>query len=325
MQSQESEKQRPEEPNFDALDGAFDLLDKATDTQDTKILPMDELPKPVPKSKAVKGTQSKSTAQAEQNKVSRTPSEVEVLVKEAGTYSGYSDEPQNQYMQVGVLVDMWADLIEGYGNKATEFYKHFVTGFKGRKIPRLEIRIRNLYATGFVNPPCRKMIFVERNPVTMTIYMATQGDDLYVSWRAFAQPKLANWKFGLTVGVSLFIGFLMMFLANGFDRSLLNLQAYITGYEYPSPAPRFGIFFVWTFFSFLLINAWMFLRGYQRFDGDYLAYYREPLYELTADDVATLSAAVHKSVIYAADKIGIDTSKLEVREPFYKERKKRRF
>jgi hypothetical protein len=51
------------------------------------------------------------------------------------------------------------------------------------------------------------------------------------------------------------------------------------------------------------------------------------VHELYYDDMAALSTMVHQSILFAAQQVGIDTTKLEKHEPAYspKNRSKLRF
>ena len=61
----------------------------------------------------------------------------------------------------------------------------------------------------------------------------------------------------------------------------------------------------------------MAVSGAYQNKGDFLTFFRQPIHELYVDDVIALSAAVHQGLMAAADKVGIDTTKLTPREPFY--------
>lgn len=239
-------------------------------------------------------------------------------IQEVGEYTGTSDYPANQYMQVGTLIDMWADVVEGYANKATEFYETFETLMASRNIKSLKRYRAPLKATGMINPPFRTMLFLARYPVTVTVYVATQGDDLYVSWRAFAKADVAYWKVGVLAAVGALFGL-------GIANSISGVQnMFRSGFD-PVIVLNLGIAITWAVIFFVVVGGWFVFQGFQKYDGDFLAFFREPLNELHADDVASASAVVHKTIIHTADKLGIDTTKLELREPFYKQRKQRRF
>lgn len=152
------------------------------------------------------------------------------------------------------------------------------------------------------------MIFLRRDPVTVTLYLATQGDDLYVSWRAFIQRDVEENRvvalLWLWLGVAAFIIFIV---SGGFN--IVGFSETIIG------AIGGGI-------VALIIGAIACFMGYTRHDGDYLHYFRTPINELHIDDILSATSVVHKTIIATADKMGIDIATLEAREPFYKQRRR---
>lgn len=224
-------------------------------------------------------------------------------------YSGGRRTYGNQYEQVGEVVEMWADLIEGYGYRAEEFFQAFDEFVASRSIPEQHAAWDDLTATGF-NAPARTMRFYRRNPVVIAVYIARQGADLYVSWRAFVQGKISEVKLAL-------VGIFCVFLA-----LLLSLRIQI-GYGAITSVDGEALL---RNFIILAVACLIGIATYGVFyrKGDYLALLRNPIYELHYDDVTSLASAVHKSLIAAADKIGIDITKLEPREPVYSPRRRPR-
>jgi hypothetical protein len=55
--------------------------------------------------------------------------------------------------------------------------------------------------------------------------------------------------------------------------------------------------------------------------GSLMAFFILPPDELRFDEAYALSSAVHRSILYAADQLDIDTTKLEPHEPHYKRRR----
>lgn len=218
----------------------------------------------------------------------------------------------NQYVQVGYMVDMWADLLEGYGYKVKEFWSAYDMLLNERSIEGLNRYWSNLSATGF-EVPYRRMDFNVREPVTVAVYTAIQGEDLYVSWRAFVQGSFSMIKFIIFAGIAFVLALPILSFARlgkcaftpvsfgGVPSCNLNLFEAI-----------FILVFVGAIVAGFVAAFGILFRG-----GDFLALVREPIHELHYDDVASLTAAVHKSLLGAADLIGIDSTKLMVREPAF--------
>lgn len=223
----------------------------------------------------------------------------------------------SQFEQVGQLVDMWADLLEGFGDKIGQFAAGLQVSLELREIERLDVAEDKLKSSGFF-PVSRKMGFCRRDEVTLVVYVAKQGKDLYVSWRAFIQAQISPVKIAMFAAAAVLLALIVPYhlrvvgqtqvspfmpVQDDFFTSLINFTATIVVY-----ALVIGLFVVW--------------RGFFYNRGDFLALVREPLNELQVDDIASLANAVHKSVLFAAEQIGVDVAKLEKREPFYAKRRK---
>lgn len=223
-------------------------------------------------------------------------------------YQGHSFGPfRNQFGQVGYLVDMWADVIEGFGSQTNEFWKAFYEARNARDVPRLKTYWEELRSTGF-SPKMRRMSFNKRGPVTVALLIAKQGNDLYVSWRAFIQNRIS--------AARVIVWILLVLLA--------SVPASVEthwwgGYEINVEilAASFGAGIIAT--GLLII-----LFGLFRQNGDAWALLRPRIHELQYDEIASLSTVIHQCILDAADKLGIDKTKLEPREPTYLGRSRKR-
>lgn len=269
---------------------------------------MDELGKAFSSS----GSKSQSSQKTTSGSVAtRSGSSSSQRLPVVGTDDGNAQLYANQYAQVGTLLDMWAELIEGYGEKADEFYENFSTHFKNREIKGVSFWQGNLTATGLF-APYRKMEIVQRGVVTMPIYIATQGKDLYVSWRAFVQGYISLVKIGVWTAICFLVSFLFFGLSEQ--------------YEYGETSTVLDSSRCFTSFATIMIVTGIVAAAYGFFyrQGDWQAIWRDQLNELHIDDIASLTSAVHYSLIAASDKMGIDTTKLQPREPFYNPRGRKR-
>jgi hypothetical protein len=230
-------------------------------------------------------------------------------IKEVHEYSGRIQGYGNQYQQVGQFVDGWSDLVEGFGDKAEEVVGT-CDGLMGeRGIAAMSSKWDELTATG-VNAPSREMRFYHRSPVTVTVYTARQGKDLYVSERVFIQGEINKMKLVI-------IGIACLLLA-----CMLSFETNVT-FTGTETHFNFGTF-LWASVAVMVgvavaLSAWGASRR-----GDYLAFVRKPIHEHHYDDISSLAKGVHNSLIAAADIVGIDTTKLEPREPIFKRRRKPR-
>lgn len=239
------------------------------------------------------------------------PTKPSSAFKQVGTDDGVAQFYGNQYAQVGDLVDMWADLLEGHGERATDFWAAFLAHFRDRDIMGVGPYSRPLTATGLF-APYRQMEFVKRGVVNIPIYVATQGKDLYISWRAFVQGQISLVKLVVWLLVCLVIAL------------PFSLQEKYVNFGETSTSINSGRWFILAIITIVATGVWAVAYGLFYRQGDWQALWREPVNELQFDDVASLTDAVHNSLIAAADKVGIDTTKLQEREPFYTPRGRKR-
>lgn len=230
-------------------------------------------------------------------------------IQQVHEYSSKADFYANQYEQVGELVDMWGDLFEGYAPQAPEYGALFEKLQTQRSIPDLSIKWEKLYATGFV-APSRWMQFYQRSPVTVAVFVAKQGSDLYISWRAFVQAKISEARIAIWLIISAVLALPFSFSTDMF---------------LSDPTFEIESFAIAAAIIAAIIGGIGAGMGVYYRKGDYLALLREPLNELQYDDVTALTNSIHASLIQAANQLNIDTKKFEAREPFYKARRTSRF
>lgn len=214
----------------------------------------------------------------------------------------------SQHFQVGDLLERWADIVEEFGEKAGEFWEAFDEEIKRRDIPRLQNEWKLLSTNRTFDTRQREVRFVRRGPVAIAVLIARQGEDLYLSWRCFLKNKVLAWKVVALAAIAAFIGWPLAYDGALFTEASYHLVQHVIA----------GV--VVFFLIVVLIAAYGFLRR----EGDLWSLLREQAHELQYDEVASLTTAVHKSLIHAADKVGIDSTKLEPREPVYLGRQRRR-
>jgi hypothetical protein len=240
-------------------------------------------------------------------------------------YVDYYSSPAiwgTQFHSKPILLDSWADVVEGYALRVDDFKNKFYSLMDEKKIARLTRKVDFFTMTGFLAPR-RSMIFYKRKPVSIAIYIAVQGTDLYISWRAFIESKLSLKRLGFIAGVSLLTSI-------GADYFTIVSE----GYFIPDPIEYFHYLirnmpqilpslFLLSLPLFLGIIILFSALGWWR-SGDSFGFLRHQVHELHYDDVMSLSTTIHKTVIATADSIGIDTSKLQPREPISMTRRKPR-
>lgn len=243
-----------------------------------------------------------------------------VDIPEVDVYQGRATFYSSQYRQVGQLYDLWADLIEGYGEKGADFFNTFLTILEDRNAWRIEQDWKDLKSTGFFAPK-RTVYMVSREPAHIAVLIAKQGADLYISWKEYVQTGISRTRVLTVLGLNiLFYTFVNLI----FFGSALPQFGYYVYFGSGAPVFYFSFFGVIALILFGVLGLFPPLIFWGRFRrGDWFALLRKPLNEIHLDEVIALAQAVHKSMIAAADKMGIDTSKLLVREPFYSNRQRK--
>lgn len=126
--------------------------------------------------------------------------------------------------RLGVLLDGWAELIDGRGAEADNVRTYIDQQLQAREMPQVATE----QTSGYVNAtePKRPYLATSRYPgVTGTIYVNAHGEDLYVSWKTF-QKAVPNWRrIGILILISLLVGIFSNAYGwfNLFGRSLLWL------------------------------------------------------------------------------------------------------
>ena len=226
---------------------------------------------------------------------------------------------ENQILSMGILVDMWADLIPGYGAKAEEFREAYRAHRTAKSIPGLEVKASNFYSTGF-SQPYRIMERNRRDPATVMVYIAKQGEDLYLSWRAYMQNDLNPSRFYILFWGSFLITVL---LSRAISIAPLELFPFFAwDQDFASNVIKLAAYTVTASLVFGFIAA---LYGYFFRNGDYLALFRYKSSEIYIDDIIALTVAIHQSILAGTDTLGIDRASLQEAEPIFKKRRRPRF
>lgn len=202
----------------------------------------------------------------------------------------------NQKQQVGELIDYWGQTLPTYGEKATEFWVAWKQFMDASSIRNASYSWRYLPSTGMMSKE-RGMIFVRRGGATVTVYIATQGKDLFVSLRSFIQTPINPLVVLGIIGVSLLIAFLIVSL---FFPSSFGF--YSSGYNSSTQTTAFVI-------AFLVSMAVQF--GLAQATGRlYL-----PPSNLYLDDVVSLASTAHQAIVAAVDLVGIEEVEITPYQP----------
>lgn len=219
----------------------------------------------------------------------------------------------------GEVIDFWSDLIEGHGAEKEAFIHAYRKSIASRKITKV-LSGPQQAALGVIDIRWQDFDVFRWNVANAALRTDQIGDDLYVSWRVFvAEPiswrRIIMWLVGCLLAA--------IFLTVGF-----NLQAYTQYNQYYGSATNPLIQSTFETFIKIAIGSGIYLIivGLFRRNGDWLGMFRRPLDEFDRDDAMAAGHVIHKSVLQAADTIGIDSMTLAPRhsEPSDRPRASRR-
>ncbi len=200
------------------------------------------------------------------------------------------------FPESATLIDFWADVIEGEATKEPKFRAAFQQLFDARepqytKMQERQItRKHTLYYTTIQSQFAKAVVLSQE-----------RGVDLYVSWRLYHEKGISWVKTLLWLVVCVVIGYL---LARG--RYWFTVGEWL--------AYSIGTIFV-TAFLILLFGS--------MFRGNPLALLSASLDEFRVDEITSFGLSLHKTMLAAANQVGIDTAKLPTKEPIFQNRKRR--
>ncbi len=200
---------------------------------------------------------------------------------------------------LGERIDGWADLVEGAGDRALDVASAFHERISARQMPDVTHESANLSTSSILGR--RRPYQLIRTPTgaTLAVYIGSFGKDLYISWDLFIRTV---WNMTVIWGILGSAAFLGLFSARETDlwgRSSFSFSSWIIS--------TIGLSIL---FAFLVACAGFMLRR------GFFGFFVKELDFFDADDITAMALAVHKSLLQAADTVGIDIHLLRVKEQF---------
>lgn len=202
--------------------------------------------------------------------------------------------PHSSYTTVdinnlGYYLDGWADLIVDKGMQAEQIRTTVVKMLQERNMPEVSVfsgspKIKNEirpYGGATTHPGA-----------ATTIYIGEHGKDLYVSWRTFIKPVLNDRTL------------IAILIASG----ILGIMSWLTTDSF--------MFFLFSFVLILSLITGLLIFFGRVFKGNSAAYFFIEPNLFDAEDITAMSLSVHKMLLRALDKEGIDTSQLRLKQSF---------
>jgi hypothetical protein len=197
--------------------------------------------------------------------------------------------PKVSLDRLGSYYDGWTDLIENRGGKADQLRAEVVSILRQR-YPEKPVEVVN--GTIFVHKAPRPYLLTRTSPgATTTIYIADRGQDLHVSWRAF-RGRVLN----IVAKIVLIVAVLL---------TLILLQ-------------QLGNFFL-AIAAFIIITGgllWLLSQYSELVKGDPQAIFYKEASLFDQEDMVATNLSVHKSLLQALDKVGIDPKELRLKQNY---------
>lgn len=215
--------------------------------------------------------------------------------------------------RLGFFLDGWADLVEGYGDKADEIRNEVYKSLKSREMP--DVKVFRAVGTAGIGQDGRPYNIATTFPgVSTIVYIGKHGKDILASWYTFVKP-VPNWK---VLGA-------------------IAILAGIIGLQFASDAMKAASQFSNAYFG-LISTTQVLLAGLGTFIITTLSVWgagvlllailgyfliRDPLWVMVirpnlfdADDIIAMSLSAHKSILRAIDKAGLDSAILRPKQSF---------
>lgn len=183
-------------------------------------------------------------------------------------------------------------------------------------LPRLILRLFGVTIVG----KQRDYLFAVTTPGAIVGIMITgAGQDLYMAWDLFLRRVWNEIAIGLLTLIALVVGVIAGF---GAVRTASIFANYTSSPSLVLAGAFIGAFIsvgLGTFFGVFAIIA---ILGFI-FRRDTLAFFRKSIDLFEVHDITSMSLSVHKALLRAADKAGIDSKLLRAKEGFTTDRDKR--
>jgi hypothetical protein len=198
---------------------------------------------------------------------------------------------------LGGQLDGWADLVEGMGEKTEEVREAIMKELISKDMPEIQLAKKEGYVNEFTTN-YRIYLTATKSPgITTLVSVKKHGTDLYISWRTFIRPVLNALLVLILLGASLANGWLAMNRVSGW---FVN---------------RTQVFISTSIVTWVVLTVLAGLLGYLLHQNP-AHFFLVRVTLMTADDITALSLSVHKAILSAFDQVGIDTSKLRLKEKF---------
>jgi hypothetical protein len=208
-------------------------------------------------------------------------------------------------------------LLDELGHRADDLHSAVSERFQQRQVPDARMHWQTLVAKGILVER-RPFYFVRRGIITVALYIAQFGKDLYISQVTYAKGPITAVR-SIIVGLMLTFALYFTFIYSNVLAE--RMGGFLNGFSLFGGGDSFPTFLLCVIGPLGLLNQFlvMILFIYSLYkwlsDRDFLAILRARPNEFQEDDTVALEKAVEETVRQSLDKIGVDsTLMLPVRE-----------
>lgn len=209
-------------------------------------------------------------------------------------------------------------LLDGHGDRADELNQKVNAKFGERQIPGAEVRRSTLTARGLLVEN-RAYHLVQRGLVTVGLYIARFGQDLYLSLASYLKPPVSNLRIIILGVMVLYWLFVTLVLPTMLNNAMNDVLSSFTGSFLGGGAGSGGSDTLITMLCLLgplglvdtvalLLFAVFSIHKFTT-EKDFLAGLRVMPNEFNEDDLMALEKAVEQTVRVSMDEIGLDFAK----------------
>jgi hypothetical protein len=121
--------------------------------------------------------------------------------------------------------------MEGEGKKATTLLKKVEENIQERQIPGTQVRKETLVARGVIVER-RPYLLLQRGLVSLALYIAKFGHDLFISQASYLKPPISNFRVIVVAMMLLFQAFMILIypaaINNAFEAALSDINLFGT-------------------------------------------------------------------------------------------------
>jgi hypothetical protein len=207
-------------------------------------------------------------------------------------------------------------LMDNQGDQAEELTKKVTNKFDERTIPGSDVQKKNLVGRGVIVER-RPYFLVKRELVTVGLYIAQFGKDLFVSLASYLKPPVSNARVILVVLMSLFAFYTLFIFPNSLTKAVEELfGGFLSFGGRTSSSSNLGSLLCIVgplgTLNLLALSLFIFYSIYKFVtEKDILAGLRVTPNEFNEDDLMAIEKAVEQTVRICIDDLGLNPDDLK--------------